>query len=293
MVGLPGWLSGLPHWWQRRRLRQELRQAEIELGMQGWQAADFPSELDETLTFLRRVEEAQVDHLNHNAELAEAMRNLDEREKRARFLYDGECAAIQDRCGHALARQPEIADEVQTARERETSFRDAITDLDAELEALTRERSKIVRSKKNVENRLRQLTFRSTELRTEREALDRQRRQWGSRQVMLSKEAEAVAASCQQAEHDRRAAQRKLLNELRLISRARNECFRHRAGSESEFRRIEKMKADAFAILGATLANAGIAPPNQPELLQIVQELRQALPEEKGTALIARSLDSD
>ncbi len=274
----PGWWASCLAWFERRRLTRELREAETALGLHGWQAADFSQELQPTLAFLGELEEAQVAHINHHADLAAAIRDLDERESLARSEFESASAAIDARLGPALERQPDSTGEQAEAALRATAFEKALLALDQQLTALAKERDQLVHSKKlNIDGDLRRMMVRQTELRKEREDVDQQRRLWRSKRVVLGGESEAITEARRRGESERRTAQQTLLATLAKLRLERSRRLIHAAGSEREFKRIERLKAAAHLQLGRTLADNQIAPPNQPELLAIVLDRRQAL----------------
>ena len=289
----PGWWARIAGGFQRRKLRRELDRAKSELGLYGWQCADFPTALDGTIAFLRQVEEAQVDLLNHNADLTQTLQQFDERAERARSVYEASCQAIDARLGHAKERGPEALKENQEAIAREKAFLKAVTDLDRQIQELEQARATMVKNQApGIDGKLRSLMVKTNELRSERQSVDQQRRVWSSKRTQTSAEAAATQSALQRGKKERRRAQRQLMADLGKIRRERSRAFSQKSGSDKEFKRIDRLKVQAYAELGDALANAGIAPPNQPELLQIVLELRETLDEQSG-GMQAERLSSD
>lgn len=278
-----GWWEPIAGWLHRRKLRQELQRAKAELGLHGWQAAHFPPELDATIDYLRQVEEVQVELLNHHAGLAHDLEKLDQEAEQARSLYDASCQDIDHRLGHATQRGPEATQELREASDREKAFRRAVSELDDRIKKLEESRQALLRDQTpGIDGKLRSLLVQANELRSERQTVDQQRRIWSAKRVQTEAEYEATQTATQRGEKERRRAQRKLMANLAKIRRERARAFSQKSGSDNEFKRIERLKMGAYAELGEALANSNIAPPNQPELLDIVLELRELLHEKTG-----------
>jgi len=97
------------YWRIRRRLEaRHLLKAEITLGELGWQQADFPESVEETIRNLHRIEAEQAELFNRSADLAGEMSAAQKERDEKRAEYDrARAAVIAEMQPHLDAREKE------------------------------------------------------------------------------------------------------------------------------------------------------------------------------------------
>jgi chromosome segregation ATPase len=254
---------------RRRRAR-----ALTQLGLLGWQGADFDPETQRQVDEIQNVEREQSRHLNEAAAHSLEVRQLNtEREsvRRSHLEVRRQQEAELRKANEAKA---QLERQVAEKRKVEPKFQQRIPELDRELretnklysELLVMEKQtpqtkqEIIRLRErivaipNEKNDLRTSHLRSvTELRTLEESLARQ--------------AGAVAAAQQRinyAESQWEAADAVLAARIKAAEK-------EKTAAERQYASLETAKSNPYQRIGEVLAGSGIGPINQPEMLAEVR----------------------
>ena len=236
--------------------RHRLRKAEINLGVLGWQQADyFSAETEAQVKRIYDVEKKQASHLNREAEIAETIRALESQRVEAKIAHEAALAQI------AAERQPDASAREQTfARVAEAEatvarFDGALASFDMEIERASDARRLAMRLEKQEMERVREQKI--SECDPLREALAL----CDSRLAALDEKARRM-----QDEFDARIAA--LQAELRVAEREKDK-------TRKQMNALEGGKRSPYLHIGRCLADCDIAPRNQPDALERVRALRR------------------
>ena len=279
---------------QRARLalaRRQLAAAETELGLLGWQQAEFDEETGRQVDEIQNVEREQGRLHNTSADLAQAIRALQEERTRRR----GELEAAHARLAHE---REEIREPLAAIETRVAALHTHEHDFERRAPGLERE-------KRELDELYTQLLLVQPQPPRVRDELHRVRdrliaipneiadfRAQHQRIVadLEAKESEAAAITSQIAVLDRQlrelnaaaeAADDQLATELR-------EREKEKARIERDIEKLERAKLNPYREIGRVLADSGLGPVNQPAVLRHVLTLRRAIAERESS--IAASL---
>ncbi len=263
-----------------RRLvaRRRLGQAETTLGLLGWQQADFEGDAQRPIDQLTNVEREQARLTNESAQLAIALRQLQDTRAAALQRSDETRALLEAARAQVAAPVAETERQLTERQTMQANFAERTRDLDQELAATNRRqdqlraidtaeaRGEMLRGRGRVwaipkeltEIRLRQQQI-AHELRPLEEALARGR----SALALEDEKLRIQQADFQQADHA-------LRDEI-------SDRTRERQSLEKQIHGLEKAKGDPYRQIGQMLADSGIAPMNQPQALAAVQQARADL----------------
>lgn len=272
---------------------RRLAKAETDLGLLGWQQADFEGEAQRQVEQLTKVEREQARLTNDSARLGLAIQRLQE-----------ECAAAQRHFEETRARldaeRAQVAGPVEeTARqcaERERmrdNFAERAATLEGELADANRRHDKLLAAgsltpEDRVElDRLRQ---RTAGIPTELADL-RLRQQRLASDIRPLEEALARGRAAVALEDEKlRALRADFEDAERARQKEVSDCAREKQTLEKAIEGLEKAKGHPYRKIGQILADAEIAPMNQPHALTEVQHCRSAIAQIEQE--IARSLET-
>lgn len=256
--------------------RRRRAKALTQLGLLGWQGADFDPETQRQVDEIQNVEREQSRHLNDAATHSQAVRRLMGEREQARRTHQEARKEIEAELKRANEKKALLERQVAEKRKVEPKFQQRIPELDRELretnklysELLVMEKQtpqtkqEIIRLRErivaipNEKNDLRTSHLRSvTELRTLEENLARQ--------------VEFVAAVQQRityAESQWEAADAALVASIKAAEK-------EKAAAERQYAALENAKDNPYQRIGEVLSGSGLGPINQPEVLEKVREV--------------------
>lgn len=264
---------------KRRRVRRALFEAETELGWLAWEQVDFYDErLTAEVAKVQEYENAQASLLNTSAELSGRKNELSEGLNRHSTEHDQTQAQL------AAERAP-LADQLASA---ETAYRTktgAVERFERALEEMGRQEKRLqARSHgllnsnaPEIETRIaaREIGDELAQVAAERKMLQADKVE-AAREVAalepaiarLRRELQRIDSASADARSTFNAARATHDSEARLLDRERKKSSLHMA-------HLDKEKRKPYRIIGASLADDGIAPLNQPEILSAVWALRE------------------
>jgi DNA repair exonuclease SbcCD ATPase subunit len=262
----------------RYRLRRSLFQAETELGWLGWEQVDFfDNEIGAEVKKVQEFENTQASLQNTTAELSGRKAAIDEELAREQALHDQAQAAL------AADRAP-IAAQLQQAEATRRHKLDSVERFGQaidEIKALEQRLEDHSKSFMHVVNP-------TMAIRAEaREVSDELARLVGERKLVLADKANAaheaagletviarlraelqrIDAAADAARDTLDAAAHRLTGETRLLTREKER-------SSLRMAHLDREKEEPYRAIGACLADHGIAPLNQPLILEKVVTLR-------------------
>lgn len=271
--------------------RRKLAAAEAELGLLGWQQADFDETTQTQVDKVHDVEREQARLNNASAELAGTIRELTGKRENTRREHEAQRQHLVEE--RARVRQPLAALEPQLAalRKHEPDYRHRIPELDREQRELDELYSKVLLAQpqtSRVHDELLRLRERLIAIPNEKADLLSQHMRISADLQTKEKEAAEIEAhiatldrQLRELEHLGRTMESKLAAELR-------EKEREKGRLELDVEKLERAKRNPYREIGRVLADANVPPRNQPHVLAHVKELRFAVQEEEYE--IARSL---
>ena len=256
--------------------RRRRAHALTELGLLGWQAADFDAETQRQVDAIQSVEREQSRALHASATAASGIRRLvSEREAAQRVHYEARKQLEADLRKAAEAKS-QLERKISEKSKIEPQFQHRLPELDRELrevnklysqllvhenqtpktkQELIRLRERIV-AIPNEKNDVRTQHLRAV---TEVRALEEN----------LARQAEATTAAQQRIHYADSQWQAKEAEFLAQIKGHEKE----KAVSDKQFASLENAKSNPYQRIGEVLAGSGVAPINQPQSLQRVREI--------------------
>jgi hypothetical protein len=266
-------------WVARLRVRRALATAESELGWLGWEQVDFFDEqVAAEVEKVRAFENTQASLLNTAAELGARKGALDqelaaeiERNQKTNAELDAERGPLAARFEQADSRrrlklaaverfERALEELVRTQRELETRSRDfmEVVNLDAAGRAESREISDALG---RIPGEIKHVMGDKATAAQEAAALEPE-------VVRLRIELDHIQAAINEESERFSAGSRRIAGEIRQLERERKK-------SDVHMTRLDRKKHGPYRAIGACLADQGIAPRNQPEILEKVLVLRE------------------
>ena len=281
-----------------RRLRlvlgaRRLAKAETDLGLLGWQQADFEGEAQRYIDQLSNVEREEARLTNESARLGLALQRLQDEGAAALRQFEETHRVLA--ADHTRVVGP-VEDTARQCAERvrmRDSFAERAAALECELADANRQQAALLAAGKlTPEDRaeLSRLRDRTAGLPTELADL-RFRQQRLAGELRPLEEALTRGRAAVALEDEKLRAQRAEFAEAdQARQKEISDCWREKQAVEKEIEGLEKAKGDPYRKIGRILADAGIAPMNQPQALTAVQQARTAvalLEQEIATSLEA------
>ena len=180
-------------------VRRELAKAETELGLLGWQQADYDDETQRQVEAIQHVEREQSRLTNEAAALGNEIRQLQAEREVGRKQYEEQCRAIEAERKQVLAPHDQIERQLVEKRKIEPNFEKRIPELDRELREVQRRYKELLsvpRETLQVRQELIHLRERSVAIPNEKSDLRTQHLRTVSEiralEVALQRESEAV-----------------------------------------------------------------------------------------------------
>ncbi|MGC3991340.1 MAG: hypothetical protein QM796_16990 [Chthoniobacteraceae bacterium] len=265
-------------WRITRRLdERRLVKAETTLGELGWQQADFPEHVEETIGNLHRIESEQAELFNRSADLAGEMTAAQKERDDKRAAYDRARATV------VTEMQPHL-----TAREKEEQARVPLQHLTTALREQQPELREQERDyRRQIENLVNQPLSGMDLMQERQRLLDLHQATLSS----ISAAHDGMEKACADIRvHDEAIARinpiiAALQQHIEILDQQFSHADRERAdlalklqqeksGVERRLSELDHSKGNEFLIVGRCLADAQIPPMNQPQALQKVLDLR-------------------
>lgn len=276
-------------------LRRELVKAETELGLLGWQQADYDEEMQREVQAIQQVEREQSRLTNEAAAYANEIRQLQADREAARLQYEEQCRAIEAERKQVLAPHDQIQRQLAEKRKIEPNFEKRIPELDRELREVQRRYKELLsvpRETLQIRQELIHLRERSVAIPNEKSDLRTQHLRTVSEiralEVALQRESEALKALDERAERlegEWQGRDREFAQKIRAKER-------DKARTEKEIENLETAKINPYQQIGRVLADSNIAPMNQPHALERVRALRLRIDELRQNLLESQTVSA-
>jgi chromosome segregation ATPase len=263
----------------------------MDLGLLGWQQADYDGEILRQVQQIQELEREQSSLTNRASELNAEIRQLQSERDADRKKYEESRRALDAERKHVLAPHPQIERQLVEKRKIEPNFVKRIPDLDRELREVRRRYTELLTAETETpqgKQELVRLRERSVSIPNEKSDLRTQHLRTVSEiralENALRKERQAIAAldeRSRKADEDWQALERDFMQRIRNKER-------EKARVEKRIHSLEGAKVNPYQRIGQVLADSGVAPMNQPQALEKVAELRTLRETLRGS--VAQSL---
>ena len=268
--------------WRLRGARKQLAKLETELGVLGWQQAEFDPQTQGEVEKILHAEREQSRLTSESAALAQAISELKAQREQARLAFEEKSAPL-------TAESRAIGENIEKSGAQITMLRRQVSDLESREPRLERELREVTRVFDSLlahEAQTPEMRDQQAELRERIKAIPGQLAESQTRRSRAVLEIEelqksvasentrkvALAGETRELESTHRAEDRKLADAISKKEREREKS--HAANA-----RLEKEKANPYREIGRVLADSGVPPMNQPHALDAVQAGRLHLME--------------
>ncbi len=257
--------------------KRKLSKAEAELGLLGWQQADFDPETQREVDKVKNYEREQSRLTNEGAEWAKVIRGVQDKRETARQLFE-ETRRKMSAERRALAEPLErLQKQLAVYRKQEPQYEKRIPELDRELREVQRLYTQLLalehETPQNREDLVR-VRERTVTIPNEKADLRTQHMRMASEirtlENQLSERMAQIAVmdeKLEQSEEVFAALDRELATEIKAHEREKSRI-------DKENDALETAKANPYQQIGRVLADSGIAPMNQPLALEKVCRYR-------------------
>jgi chromosome segregation ATPase len=268
---------------QRRRLAR----AETELGLLGWQQADYDEETQREVEKIQNYEREQGRLTNEGAELGREIRALKEERETARKEHEETRRQLQVQRRSIAEPIPGNEKQLAALQRQEPLFEKRMPELDRELREVSKLYSQLLTAGATSAQARQELIH----LRERTVAIPNEKADLRAQHMRLVSEIKSMETGLTQARQQITA----LDQSLRELDAAFQAADRDRAAEiktrEREKARIDKevdalevAKANPYEQIGRVLADSNVAPMNQPHALEkvrrqrfVIQELEYAI----------------
>lgn len=262
--------------------RSKLAQAETELGLLGWQQADYDTETQREVEKVQNYEREQSRLTNESADLGRLIRASQETRSVAWKEYEtqrGQLGAERTALAEPLEKMEK---QLAALRKQEPTYERRIPELDRELREVSRLYTELLsggqETPQNREDLIR--------LRERTVAIPNEKADLRTQHLRVSSELKTMETTLKQS-RDRIATLDRQIRELEASFGATDKVLgadirskeKERARMEKEIDAIERSKGNPYQEIGRVLADNNLAPMNQPNSLEKVRRHRFAMQE--------------
>jgi chromosome segregation ATPase len=257
--------------------QRDLAKAETELGLLGWQQAEFDPVTQKQVDALQHVEREQAELSNRSAEIAYRLKEVIEQRKALKEAFERDVAALAEE-------RTRTGEPVRALREQIAKLQEPAPATDKRLAELQSE----LREAEKVYNRLLQVQPQTPEVRDDilkvREELLVLPREQNELKAHAARRASEIQSRQEQIaavekavdEVERRIRERKALfgRQDEELAKVQRDHERDKLQAEKENEQLERAKIDPYREIGIVLADNSVAPMNQPQALERALECR-------------------
>ena len=263
--------------WQLRGARKELAKRETELGLLGWQQAEFDPETQREVEKILKCEREQARLTNESAALSRAISELKMQREEARLAFEQNSTPL-------AAERRTLRESIEKTTAQIASLRRQVAELESrepQLDREVREASRLYKDLLATDPQTPELRDQQAELRERITAIPGQIAETQHRRARALLEMEESQKSVAH-ETDRESALAREARELesahsiddRKLADAISAKEREREKIEAENTRLDKEKTIPYREIGRVLADSHLPPMNQPEALDVVRKTR-------------------
>ncbi len=272
--------------------RRDLDKSETELGLLGWQQAEFDAQTQGQVNKVTEYERKQSELTNASAGLGKELRELREEREAGRKTHEEFRRDLAGRRATLGGNHPQIEKSLAALRREEPAFERRMPELDRESRGINKLYSDLLARDEHTP----QIKTELTRLRERTVAIPNEKSDLRNAHLRTVAEIRALESQLERDREEMAALDQRLketgakfdANDGRLTGEIRTR-EREKARIEKEIDALESAKRNPYLQIGRVLADSGIAPMNQPAALDKVNRLRRRLLEIEH--LIALSLE--
>ena len=281
--------------WRLRGVKKQLAKAETELGLLGWQQAEFDPVTQREVDKIQQTEREQARLTNESAAISQEIADLRTQREQARLEFEKNAlplaaerktlhASIEKAGAQVSLLRKQIADYESREPQLERDLREAnrlqkeLLTADAPAIEIRVQQAELRDRITSIPGRIAETQRQRTRAQAEKEELKKTIEQETGRESALGQQIKELEAA--QETEDRRLA-----DAISAKENARNK-------TEAENTRLEKDKINPYREIGRVLADNHLPPMNQPQALDAVRDGRLRL-QEIEYAITKSRADSD
>lgn len=281
--------------WRLRRAERDLQKAETELGLLGWQQAEYDAETQREVDKIKNVEREQARLTNESAELARVLAPLEtERDTLAREIEEQRIASEAE-IDRRRAVNEAKANEIAKVRETMAGGERWMSNLERELRDAQRKYNELI----NKEDQTAEIRAEAARLRDRTNAIPQELAEAQRRQLRLTSDLSTLEGELRREDSQVdeyviavRATEAGHAARLRAVSQEIKKHTRTKGQLDEAVDRLEKDKANPYQQIGRVLADNNISPMNQPHALAAVHEVRKRAAEYRAAIIDSYEISS-
>ncbi|MDB6150667.1 MAG: hypothetical protein JWQ44_2115 [Chthoniobacter sp.] len=285
----------LRHRLRRGFVRRDLIRAETDLGLLGWQQAEFDPQTQAQVEKITTYEREQSRLTNESAGLGKELRELREQKEAGRRAFEEERRRIENERRAIVSTHPQIERQLAAKRKTEPALERRMPELERELRDINRLYSELLSHPEQtapIKQELFRLRERIVSIPNEKSDLRNQHLRTVSEIRSLEAQLERDRLAIEQFDRQSRELQASFDEaDNRLGSEIRTRD-REKVRLEKEINLLESAKHNPYLQIGRVLADNGIAPMNQPAALDRVKRLRLKVAELEYLVTLSRKASS-
>lgn len=259
---------------------RRLAKAEENLGLLGWQQADFDEPTQRQVDALQNIEREQATLTNRSAELAHELAALSEKRVRFRQDYDEQRRTLEAEREKVRKPLTEAEHKLSATRSRTPDVEKRTAQLDREqrdIEELSTKLLLIQPQPSHVRDELLLLRDRALAIQNERKDVRTEHARSLNEVHHLEHQVEGLEKQVAEFDKSLRELKSKFEEEDGKLSEEERELAEEKEKSEEEAAKLERAKGNPYRAIGRVLADNAIAPMNQPTALSNVLDLRETI----------------
>jgi chromosome segregation ATPase len=267
---------------QRDRLRlaaerRKLAHAETELGLLGWQQADYDQETQREVEKIQNYEREQARLTNESAELSRSIRDWQMQRGAIRKEFDEKRRQLEAERRDAVEPMERIEKQLVMLRKQEPAYGRRMPELDRELREVNRLYIQLLTSDAvtpQLREELMKIRERTVAIPNEKADLRSQHLRVVSEMKRLETTLAQANVSIAGLDKQLHALQTEFAASERDIAAEIRKRDRENTRLEKEINALETAKVNPYQQIGRVLADSNLAPMNQPQTLEEVRRRR-------------------
>jgi chromosome segregation ATPase len=259
---------------------RKLAKAEENLGLLGWQQADFDEATQRQVDSLQNIEREQANLTNRSAELAHELSRLSEHRVRFRGEYDQQRGALESERNTARKPLADLERRLHITRDNTPDVDRRTVQLDRELREVEELSDKLLAVQPqplHVRDEMLRLRERVLAIQNERNDLKTQHARSLGETHHLEQQIAAIEKRTAEFDKKLRELKAKFEEEDEKLADEERQRAKEKETAETEVNDLERAKGNPYRAIGRVLADNGIAPMNQPTALANVVNLRDKI----------------
>jgi len=254
-----------------------LAKAEANLGLLGWQQADFDEDTQRQVDALHNIEREQARLMNLAANLAHQRDAVAAQRAKLRETYEQKRLAIEGERNQVRQPLPDLQRKLSFARDHMPDVERTTSQLDREqrdIEALSNRLLVVQPQPIHIRDEILRLRDRMLGIQNERNDLRIQHARSTSEIHQLDHQIGALEKRSTEIDRQLNVLRNEFEGEDAKLEKEEQAKSEEKGSTESQINALERVKGNPYRAIGRVLADNDIAPMNQPEALSNVLKFR-------------------